>query len=146
MAITPAAIDGFRGCATRIATRVRPLIARCRPWLCKAMPARPGLRMTTGPEAPCGSMWESTSPRTSIGRARSIANTQQTIEGLAADLRGLGGDLTIGLDVTGSIASFLEAVLLAEGLALVHVPGIAVNRAAHGFTGGETKSDPRDAL
>ena len=109
------------------------------------MPARPGLRMTTGPEAPCGSMWESTSPRTSIGRARSIANTQQTIEGLAADLRGLGGDLTIGLDVTGSIASFLEAVLLAEGLALVHVPGIAVNRAAHGFTGGETKSDPRDA-
>ena len=76
---------------------------------------------------------------------RSVANTQQTIEGLAADLRGLGGDLTIGLDVTGSIASFLEAVLLAEGLALVHVPGIAVNRAAHGFTGGETKSDPRDA-
>jgi len=78
-------------------------------------------------------------------RDRSVANTQQTIEGLAADLRGLGGDLTIGLDVTGSIASFLEAVLLAEGLALVHVPGIAVNRAAHGFTGGETKSDPRDA-
>jgi transposase len=51
----------------------------------------------------------------------------------------------IGLDITGSLARFLEAVLLAEGLRLVHVPGIAVNRAGHGFAGGERKSDPRDA-
>jgi hypothetical protein len=45
----------------------------------------------------------------------------------------------------GSFARFLEAVLLAEGFALVHTPGIAVNRAAKGFSGGERKSDPRDA-
>jgi transposase len=76
---------------------------------------------------------------------RAVANDQEAIAALAADLSRLGGELTIGLDVTGSIASFLEAVLLAEGLRLVHVPGIAVNRAAQGFAGGERKSDPRDA-
>ena len=51
----------------------------------------------------------------------------------------------IGLDVVGSIARFLEATLLAEGFALVHAPGIAVNRAGQGFAGGLAKSDPRDA-
>jgi transposase len=76
---------------------------------------------------------------------RAVANDQEAVEALAADLRALGQDLVVGLDVTGSIASFLEAVLLAEGLPLVHVPGIAVNRAGHGFAGGERKSDPRDA-
>jgi transposase len=45
----------------------------------------------------------------------------------------------------GSFAAFLQAALLAEGFSLVHVPGIAVNRARVGFAGGETKSDPRDA-
>lgn len=53
--------------------------------------------------------------------------------------------MVIGLDITGSLARFLEAVLLAEGLRLVHVPGIAVNRAGQGFAGGERKSDPRNA-
>lgn len=76
---------------------------------------------------------------------KAVANDQDAIEALAADLRRLGGEPVIGLDVTGSIASFLEAVLIAEGLNLVHVPGIAVNRAAHGFAGGERKSDPQDA-
>lgn len=76
---------------------------------------------------------------------RAAANDQAALDALAAELRGLGPELTIALDVTGSIASFLEAVLLAEGFALVHVPGIAVNRAGHGFAGGERKSDPKDA-
>ena len=51
----------------------------------------------------------------------------------------------IGIDVVGSFARFLEAMLLAEGFALVHTPGIAVNRAGQGFAGGERKSDPKDA-
>ena len=76
---------------------------------------------------------------------KAVQNDQPAIEALAVELRRLGPDLVIGLDVTGSIAAFLEAVLLAEGLSLVHVPGIAVNRASHGFAGGETRSDPRDA-
>jgi transposase len=76
---------------------------------------------------------------------RAVQNDQAALDALAAELRGLGPELQIALDVTGSIASFLEAVLLAEGFTLVHVPGIAVNRAGHGFAGGERKSDPRDA-
>lgn len=76
---------------------------------------------------------------------RAVENEQAAIDSLVEDLRGLGGDMVIGLDITGSLARFLEAVLLAEGLRLVHVPGIAVNRAGQGFAGGERKSDPRDA-
>src|SRR6266404_7026774 len=54
--------------------RVRPLITRCQRWLCKAMPARPGLQTTATSlmEGTWPSRWESTSPRTSIGFARSI--------------------------------------------------------------------------
>jgi transposase len=76
---------------------------------------------------------------------RAVDNDQAAIERLVADLRGLGGEVVVGLDITGSLARFLEAILLAEGLRLVHVPGIAVNRAGQGFAGGERKSDPRDA-
>jgi transposase len=77
---------------------------------------------------------------------RAIDNTQEAVDGMVADLRRLPSvELTIGLDVMGSFAAFLQAALLAEGFSLVHVPGIAVNRARIGFAGGETKSDPRDA-
>ena len=37
------------------------------------------------------------------------------------------------------------AMLAEAGFALVHVPGLAVNRARQGTVGGEHKSDPRDA-
>lgn len=67
------------------------------------------------------------------------------IDALVGELRALGREVVIGLDVVGSFARFLEAVRLAEGFALVHTPGIAVNRAGQGFSGGERKSDPRDA-
>ena len=76
---------------------------------------------------------------------RAVENDQAAIDGLVAALRDLGGEPVIGLDITGSLARFLEAVLLAEGFKLVHAPGIAVNRAGQGFAGGERKSDPRDA-
>lgn len=76
---------------------------------------------------------------------RAVENDPHAIEDFVAALRSLGGDPVIGLDVVGSFAGFLEAVLLAEGYALVHAPGIAVNRAGQGFAGGERKSDPRDA-
>ena len=74
-----------------------------------------------------------------------VENDPAAIDGFIAGLRALDGELLIGLDVVGSFARFLEAMLLAEGFALVHTPGIAVNRAGQGFEGGERKSDPRDA-
>lgn len=84
---------------------------------------------------------------------RAVENDPKSIDGFIGELRALGGnpgggtehELAIGLDVVGSFARFLEAALLSEGFALVHAPGIAVNRAGHGFAGGERKSDPRDA-
>ena len=76
---------------------------------------------------------------------RAVENDAQAIDALVRQLRGLDGEVVIGLDVVGSFARFLEAMLLAEGFDLVHAPGIAVNRAGQGFAGGERKSDPRDA-
>ncbi|MGA5711300.1 IS110 family transposase [Streptomyces cellulosae] len=55
------------------------------------------------------------------------------------------GQIAVGLDIIGGIAGLLTAMLLAEGLHCVHVPGLAVNRARRGSRGGENKSDPRDA-
>jgi transposase len=55
------------------------------------------------------------------------------------------GPLKVGIDVVGGIASVLTAMLLDAGIDVVHVPGLAVNRAREGTAGGEHKSDPRDA-
>lgn len=55
------------------------------------------------------------------------------------------GPARVGIDLLGGIASLLEAMLLDAGLAVVHVPGLAVNRARRGTVGGEHKSDPKDA-
>ena len=76
---------------------------------------------------------------------RAVRNTQADLDALSAELRALPEPVQVGLDVDGSIATFLQALLLADGLRLVHVPGLAVNRAAHGYAGGERKSDPQDA-
>jgi hypothetical protein len=76
---------------------------------------------------------------------RAVENDPHAIEEFVAAMRGLDGEPVIGLDVVGSFARFLEAVLLAEGDTLVHAPGIAVNRAGQGFAGGECKPDPRVA-
>lgn len=77
--------------------------------------------------------------------SRAVRNTQADLDALSADLRAFPEPVQVGLDVDGSIATFLQALLLADGVALVHVPGLAVNRAAHGYAGGERKSDPQDA-
>jgi transposase len=76
---------------------------------------------------------------------RKLANTPGAIAALVADLTELGGSVRIGLDVVGGIAGLAEAMLAEAGFALVHVPGLAVNRARQGSVGGEHKSDPRDA-
>jgi transposase len=76
---------------------------------------------------------------------RALANTQEDIDRVIDELSNFGDDLTICLDVMGSIATFLEAALLAAGFQLVHVPGITVNRARDGFGNKEAKSDPKDA-
>ena len=74
-----------------------------------------------------------------------VPNDPVGIQGLIDGLAGLGGEPVIGLDVVGGIAALAQAMLQAAGFRLVHVSGLAVNRARQGTTGGEHKSDPRDA-
>jgi transposase len=76
-----------------------------------------------------------------------VDNTPSALAELVERLDGLGdrGRLTVGIDVVGGIASLLTAMLLDAGIEVVHVPGLAVNRARQGTSGGEHKSDPRDA-
>jgi transposase len=74
-----------------------------------------------------------------------VSNDPPAIEALMAELGALPDECTVGLDVLGGIATLLSAMLLAAGQRVVHVPGLAVNRARQGTTGGEAKSDPRDA-
>lgn len=76
---------------------------------------------------------------------RKVTNTPQDLMRLADELRALPAPVKIGIDVLGGIASLAQAVLLEAGFELVHVSGLAVNRARQGTVGGESKSDPRDA-
>jgi len=76
---------------------------------------------------------------------RRLLNTPEDLNRLVAELRALPAPMRIGIDVLGGIAALAQAVLLDAGFELVHVPGLAVNRARQGTTGGEAKSDPRDA-
>jgi transposase len=74
-----------------------------------------------------------------------LLNTPAEIASLADRLAALGGTVRVGIDVIGGIAGLAEAMLAQAGFTLVHVPGLAVNRARQGTVGGENKSDPRDA-
>jgi transposase len=76
-----------------------------------------------------------------------VDNTPEALAALVERLDGVRdrGRLTVGIDVVGGIASLLSAMLLDAGIEVVHVSGLAVNRAREGTSGGEHKSDPRDA-
>lgn len=74
-----------------------------------------------------------------------VDNDPVAIAAAVDELTVLGGAVRVGLDVIGGIAGLTEAMLAAAGFTLVHVPGLAVNRARQASVGGENKSDPRDA-
>lgn len=76
---------------------------------------------------------------------RALRNEPQEVAAFVGQLRALGGERCTGVDIMGGIAALLTTALLQAGERVVHVTGIAVNRARQGTRGGETKSDPRDA-
>jgi transposase len=78
---------------------------------------------------------------------RRVDNDPASLARLVEELEELRerGGLSVGIDVVGGIAGLVTAMLLEAGIAVVHVSGLAVNRAREGTTGGEHKSDPRDA-
>lgn len=76
---------------------------------------------------------------------RKLLNTPEDLQRLVTELQALPAPWRIGIDVLGGIASLAQAMLLHAGFELVHVSGLAVNRARQATVGGESKSDPRDA-
>ncbi|QLL06258.1 IS110 family transposase [Mycobacterium vicinigordonae] len=77
-----------------------------------------------------------------------VDNTPADIAGLVVEIRAAAeqyGAVRVGIDIVGGIAALAEAMLLDAGITLVHVPGLAVNRARRATVGGEHKSDPKDA-
>jgi transposase len=77
--------------------------------------------------------------------SRRVENTAEDIGRLVGELRTLEGERLIGIDLYGGIATLISAMLLEAGERLVHVPGLAVNRARQGGVAGQVKSDPKDA-
>src|SRR3954470_22840615 len=79
---------------------------------------------------------------------RRVDNRPGDLAALIDELTRLGaehGELKVGLDVVGGIAGLLTAMLCEAQITVVHVSGLAVNRARQGGVGGEHKSDPKDA-
>ena len=77
---------------------------------------------------------------------RRVDNEPEAIASLVAELEALGAErLVVGLDLVGGIAGLVTAMFQAAGIELVHVPGLAVARARQATSGGENKSDPKDA-
>ncbi len=77
---------------------------------------------------------------------RRVENTPQDIGRLISDIREAGavhGAAVVGLDILGGIAGLLTVMLLEAGLAVVHVPGLAVNRARQGTAAGSTRATRR---
>jgi transposase len=80
--------------------------------------------------------------------SRKVANEPAAIQELIEQIRAVEvehGPATVAIDVLGGIAGLLQVMLSDAGLNLVHVSGLAVNRARRATRGGEHKSDPRDA-
>jgi transposase len=80
--------------------------------------------------------------------SRRVDNDPASIQSLIDELDALSdehGPARVGVDVVGGIAALVVAMLHEAGLEVLHVPGLAVNRARQGTTGGEHKSDPKDA-
>ena len=77
-----------------------------------------------------------------------VNNDPAAIQALIDEIRAAEiahGAATVAIDVLGGIAGLLQVMLAESGLRLLHVSGLAVNRARRATRGGEHKSDPRDA-
>jgi transposase len=80
--------------------------------------------------------------------SRRVDNDPPAIQALIDEVRTVEaehGPATVAIDILGGIAGLLQVMLLDAGLPVVHVSGLAVNRARQATRGGERKSDPRDA-
>lgn len=80
--------------------------------------------------------------------SRKVEATEERMEAVLSEIAGLGGaeERVVGVDLLSGPAALLEAVLLSYGERVRYVSGTVVNRARDAYSGGEHKSDPRDAF
>lgn len=77
---------------------------------------------------------------------RRVDNDPVALAALIEQLQALEAEqLRVAIDVVGGIAGLVTAMLCDAEIEVVHVSGLAVNRAREGTVGGERKSDPKDA-
>ncbi|MGW7056682.1 IS110 family transposase [Streptomyces sp. NPDC054888] len=74
--------------------------------------------------------------------SRRVANDEEELLRLLADTLALGEDVTWGIDLADGGAALLIDLLLSHGQHVLHIPGMAVNRASEGYR-GEGKPTPR---
>ena len=72
--------------------------------------------------------------------SRRVEAAEEDLEAACSEIEALGGERAVGIDLMGRPATLLEAVLLARGEQILHVPGVAVNRVRDAYP-GETKTD-----
>ncbi|NUT48206.1 MAG: IS110 family transposase, partial [Saccharothrix sp.] len=76
--------------------------------------------------------------------SQKVANDQAAIEQLVTRAAKTAAEVRWAIDLTGSAAALLVAVLVATGQRVLYVPGRVVNRMTGVFR-GEAKSDAKDA-
>lgn len=75
--------------------------------------------------------------------SRKVEAVEEDLETFCSEVKRLGGERTVGLDLTGGPATLLQTVLIERGERVFHVPGVTVNRARDAYP-GEAKTDARD--
>lgn len=80
--------------------------------------------------------------------SRRVDATEERLEAACSEIAALGNaeDRMIGIDLVGGPATLLETILLEHGERVRYIPGIAVNKVRDAYSGGEHKSDPKDAF
>jgi transposase len=76
--------------------------------------------------------------------SRRVANGEETLLRLLADVLDLGDDVTWGIDLVDGGAALLIDLLLNHDQHVLYIPGMAVNRASEGYR-GDGKTDAKDA-
>ena len=80
--------------------------------------------------------------------SRRVAATEERLEAACSEIAALGEaeERVIGIDMVGGPATLLETILLERGERVRYIPGTAVNKVRDAYSGGEHKSDPKDAF
>lgn len=80
--------------------------------------------------------------------SKRIDATEERLEAACLEIAALGEaqERVIGIDMVGGLATLLETILLERGEQVRYIPGTAVNKVRDAYSGGEHKSDPKDAF